>query len=478
MSISRRHFVGTLAAATLLRNQSLSRANAAQITPWHEDIARQAKALDQSISLHLLVPNGSQTNVRAATNEFTRLSGVKCEIRTVDVDNINVDLILPINDEPIDVALPATFGIVDLAQAGVILPLNTFADKYEPAGFSEGHLYRKGDYYLDKLYGYQTDGDVYLLFYNKGMIEDPAEIEAYYQATGKVLKPATSWEDLDSMMAFFQRPEKNQYGGNLFRSPVLISSEWWARFHAAGYLPFNKKMQANINNAMGVEVLEQLIAASNSQTPLAGSNNIFESWTEFVGGNVFCSIGWGGTQKYMMSQPAMRDNLVHGPLPGPQINGHSSTMGYFNWGWNYTVSASSTQPELAYLLALFCASPEISTMAVRTADGFFDPFREEHYSDSTIREVYGDSFLQAHRESLIDSIPDLYIRGQSNYLDALRLQIMAALARKITAREALDNCAQTWSHITRRLGRNKQRKEWKALLATYPPNILEHLKNE
>jgi len=475
MGISRRRFVGTLMAGALLHQHTSGRSHAAEITPWHEDIARQARLTGQSKPLHLLIPNGSGSNVEASINEFTRLSGITCVIEEIAVDKMNVELILRAGDDTIDVALPATFGLIDLVQAKVILALDTFAEKYEPPGFAQDYLYRKGDYYQGKLYGYQTDGDAYLLFYNKAMLEDPQEIEAYAAATGRVLAPATSWEDLDSMMAFFHRPEENQYGGSLFRNPGYLVWEWWARFHAKGFLPFDENMRVNINNDAGVEALEELIAATASLTPDAESNNLFDNWAEFAGGNVFCNIGWGGTQKYLMSQPGMQNNLVHSALPGPLLDGEPTTMGYFNWGWNYAVSANSSQPELAYLLALFCASPQISTLAVREANGYFDPFRESHYADSSIRQVYGDSFLKAHRDSMTNTIPDLYIRGQSNYLDVLRQQIIATVHGEQSAAEAMDFSAQRWSHITRRLGKRSQQQEWTRLLATYPVSLRESL---
>ncbi len=470
MTNSRRAFVKTLIAGAITPIGSITTSHAAEITQWNEQIARQAKQLANGQTLRLLIPQGSAANVKIATDEFTRLSGVKCAIEEVAVDDINIELILRTasGDNSVDVALPATFGLADLVQAKAILPLDTLAEKYEPNGFSDGYLYRTGDFYGNQLNGYQTDGDAYLLFYNKTLMEDPAENEAYRKMTGRTLAPATSWEELDQMMAFFHRPTQDLFGGSLFRNPGYLVWEWWARFHAKGYLPFTQDMQANINNTAGIEALEQLIAASDSLTPGSRANGLFENWADFARGNVFCNIGWGGTQKFLMSEQNMRENLIHSALPGPLVNGSPTSMGYFNWGWNYTVSTQSAHPELAYLLTLFCTSPAISTRSVGEADGFFDPFRESHYDDPTIKNVYGSSFLNAHRESLVNSIPDLYISGQSNYLDALRQKILATLNAEVTAEEALNSCAREWSHITRRLGREGQKAQWQALSARYP----------
>lgn len=468
MDPSRRKLTQLLGTAALLGPCASLRADNTQ--DWHESIAHRAKQLSDQGPLHLLIPQGSGPCVHAVTEAFTAMTGVDCIIREVPVDEINVELILQSHngDSSIDVALPATFGLPDLVEARAIMALDELAEKYQPAGFSEGYLYRKGDYYRDHLYGYQTDGDAYLLFYNKRMLEDPAEQAAFETRYGRPLDVATTWQELDEMMAYFHRPEKQQYGGCLFRNAGYLVWEWWARFHAKGYYPVQDDMTPNINNAAGVAALEELIAASQWQSPNSRANGLFENWADFAQDNIFCNIGWGGTQKHMMTLPAMQDNLVHSSLPGIANGEQTSGMGYFNWGWDYTVSAQSTRSELAYLLTIFCTSPVVSTLAVRQPEGFFDPFRQIHYEDAQVQSVYGTSFLDAHRQSLSNCIPDFYISGQSSYLDSLRQQILATINGETNAQRALDICAQRWNHVTRRLGARKQQLQWQSLKHTYP----------
>ena len=299
-------------------------------------------------------------------------------------------------------------------------------------------------------------------------MENPIEQNNYKELTGNILAPAQTWQQLDQMIQFFHRPDNNQFGGNLFRNPGYLVWEWWARFHANGGLPFNANMQATINSKAGVSALEDLVNVTSYLTPGSIANGLFENWTEFAEGNVFCNIGWGGTQKHMMSQSTMRNNVLHSALPGPLIDDKPSSMGYFNWGWSYTVSTQSTQTELAYLLALFCVTPAASTMAVKASEGFFDPFRASHYEDDGIKAVYGSSFLEAHRLSMSKAIPDLYISGQNSYLSTLRKHILQVLQGEISAQDALDECTRSWNHITRRLGQDDQSIQWQELLSTYP----------
>ena len=469
MKTTRRSFIKTLIAGSIL--PATPSYSAAQSAPWYESLANKAREISDGRSLQVLIPNGSRANIQAATALFTEMSGVPCSIEEVPINDINLELILRSNagETSVDLALPATFGLADLVQANAITNLDEFVARHEPDGFRDDYLYQKGDKHNGSTYGYQTDGDVYLLFYNKAMLEDPREQSAYFELTGKTLEPATTWAELDRMMAFFHRPNQNQYGGALYRNPEYPIWEWWARFHATGSLPFTDTMRPNINNQAAVDALEQLVAATSSQISSAASNNVFDNWKSYAQGNIFCNMGWGGTQKFLQTQDPMRDNVVTSSLPGPPMDGRPSKMGYFNWGWNYTVSSGSTQKELAYLLALFCTTPTASTVAIREADGFFDPFRESHYADETVQSVYGASFLKAQKESLENCVPDLYMRGQTSYLDVLRQQILATMAGEFSAQESLDICAQKWSHITRKLGRSEQLQEWNNLLATYPP---------
>ena len=131
-------------------------------------------------------------------------------------------------------------------------------------------------------------------------------------------------------------------------------------------------------------------------------------------GDIYCNIGWGGTQKYLNGPASsVRGRLRFGPTPGGVIDGVTVQVPYFNWGWSYVVTAASPLPELAYLFALFASTPEMSTRAVRQVDGYFDPFRPEHYADPGIKAAYSDAFLQTHRAALEGAIPDLYLPAQS-----------------------------------------------------------------
>lgn len=429
-------------------------------------------------TLRILAPQGSEANIKPAMERFQQLTGCASELVVVRGNEINAVLSLEslLMEFNVDVALPATYGIPDLVQAGAILPLDSLAQAFGPDDLSDQLLYKSGDHFDGNLWGYQTDGDVYLMFCNKSFLNDPEAIAAYGDLYGKALAPPQTWQELDQQMAFFHRPDEGRYGGCLFRSPNNVVWEWWARLHALGIWPLSPDMEPQISGSGGLAALEAMIA---STAHLHGQDlALFANWKRFAKADIFASLGWGGTQKYMRTTPAMRDNVVNAPLPGGSIGGVHVPLSYFNWGWSYVVARNSKSPELAYQFCAQAVSRDVGAKAIAQADGFFDPFREDQYEEPAILDAYGREFLNVHQEAMRHPIPDLYIARRSEYFDALSYWIIAALAGEVSPKRALQNAAQSWRSTTKRAGLAAQSRRWRALRAAYPPALKAVLRDE
>ncbi len=469
--LSRRQFLQTSLAGSLAAGLGLGAE-----APAHDIAVAAAGHLAGSSRpvLRLLLPEGSESNLQPIIDEFDAATGVRIETLTTGVDDINTVLLLDrlTGRSRCDVALPATFGIPDLAEAGALQPLDDYARRYEPAGYQADSLYAIGDFYAGRLYGYQADGDVYLLFYNAAFLEDEKNRAAYADRYGESLGVPGSWQELDRQLQFFHDPAHGRFGGALFRTPRYIAWEWWMRLHSKGAVPFDTDMRPTIAGDAGVAALEELTSATRYLCASSRSNNLFENWQEFSSGRIFCNLGWGGSQKYFRrhSQNFPR-GLVFGHAPGNEGRGKQDAMSFFNWGWNYAVPSGSASPELAYLFALYASSPGMSTLAVRQPDGFFDPVRESHYADPEIEQVYSRPFLEAHRQAMRAAVPDLYLRGQGDYFAALSDYVIQADRRMLTPREAMQAVAKLWDETTDRLGRDEQVRQWHALLERYPASL-------
>ncbi len=456
-------------------------ANAAALDNVHVEAAKAAKELaaGKNVSLKIMQPSGSLGNVKPVGDRFTTETGIQIEYFEVPLGEINQKMLLESVSKTgsFDISLPATFGIPDLVESGILVNTDKYAQKYEPEGFQDDALYSIGDYYKGSLYGYQTDGDTYVMFYLKDWLENAEENEKFADKHGYKLKVPDTWEELDAMMAHFHRPDEGKYGGALFRTQYFIAWEWWVRFHAKGYFPLDDDLNPQINNDAGVQALEELVAASKHLYPGARTNGLFENFEAFGEGDKFCDIGWGGTQKFLNSDKSkVRGHLAHGPTPGGMVGGKLLKTPYFNWGWNYVVSSVSNEPEIAYLFTLYACSPAMSTVAVRDPGGYFDPFRGAHYKDAEIESTYTRDFLDAHEDSMRNSIPDLYLKGQGEYFDQLRVNLTAADVGEKTPKKALDDTARAWTSITRRMGKRSQGVQWAFLKSMYPAGVRGILK--
>lgn len=435
-------------------------------------------AVGRDVRLRLLIPNGSQGNLLPVIEAFKNMAGIDVEVIATAVDDINTKLMLDqmVSSESYDLALPATFGIPELVEGGALLDITKFAAAYEPSALRDRSLYTIGDSYDGRLYGFQADGDAYLMFYNKPWLEDEETQKRYADQFGKALTIPETWQELDRQMAFFHDPDKNRFGGALFRTPTYVAWEWWVRYHAKGIWPFDGEMNPLIGGDAGIAALEQMVAASQSLYPEASRAGLFENWKAYAKGNIYCNIGWGGTQKHLNGPKSqLRGKLAFSVTPGGVVNGKKLITPYFNWGWNYVVTSQSIEPEIAYLFALFASSPKQSTTSVSDPKGFFDPHRPEHYQSKEIIDAYSGPFLLAHETSMRNAIPDLYLNGHGEYFGALSDGIIAVLDGRKDAATSMAEIANRWTIITHRLGRDKQIAQWQALRSKYPPNIANQL---
>ena len=460
------------------------RALAQLAVPLHHRVANWVKEAvgAEPGALSVLCPHGSQRNLEPIAQAFTEMTGVAIRLRSIASQSLTTQIALEViaGDSGFDVALPATYGVADLVASDVVLPLDAYMAAYEPAGFREASFYSAGDRFDGKTYGFQTDGDAYLMFYHKDMLQNPDEAARYSDRFGVPLQIPKTWAELDRQMEWFHRPEENQCGGLLLRAPGYLGWEWWVRFHSYGRWPFSKDMVSQIDTPEGLAALEDMIRSGRHLHPAVATTKFFDNWERFAEGRAYCNIGWGGAQKlYNAKGSKLRGRLLYGPTPGGEIGPDGSVVSipYFNWGWSYVVNRASKRPRIGYLFSLFASSPEMSTRAIREVGGFFDPNRPEHYEDPVIQEVYSKPFLEVHKASLKQAIPDLYLMGQAEYFRVLNEALADAINGHVTPQRARKRASQLWEMSTSRAGRAGQIERWRQLRAQYPAQVAMNLRD-
>ena len=477
---TRREILGGLGGASVLALSTGVPAMGLTNEQLHHYSARKVVELTQgrNVGLKLLIPNGCGDNIAPVIAHFVQETGVVVSVAETSVDDINTQISLDWMSDgaDYDVVLPATFGIPDLASSGALLPLDDYVAKHEPAGFRQDILFGIGDLFDNRHYGFQTDGDAYVMFYNDRFLSDHDMQAQYQDKFGTALDIPLTWEELDRQIKWFDQPDKDIKGGLLFRTSGYVGWEWWVRFHAKGVWPLSMDLVPQIDRDAGIEALRDMINVTPHLAPEVAHLGLFENWERYSRGDIYCNIGWGGSQKFLNGpESPMRGAMQYGPTPGGFVDGKLLLVPYFNWGWNYAVSAKTAEPEVAYLFSLFAASPEMSTLSVRQQGGYFDPFRPEHYEDPEIQKIYSREFLDVHLESLQGAIPNLYLANQSQYLGALNLWLPRALAGDVTPDDALRRVAQMWNLITARSDPEKQKTRWHQLRQKYPANVRDRL---
>jgi multiple sugar transport system substrate-binding protein len=90
--------------------------------------------------------------------------------------------------------------------------------------------------------------------------------------------------------------------------------------------------------------------------------------------------------------------------------------------------------------------------------------------------IYGQNFLTAHRESMRNAIPDLYIQGYNLYMSALKHAIQSCILHNLRPELALQKVARRWNELTDRIGREAQIKQWAYLRSCYPASLQKLLR--
>ena len=450
-------------------SQGACAASALLLGPGKSHAESEMIALDRVKSFGLpdralrgLIPDGSQDSLAVIAARWTKETEQDVELTIVPVDDINARMTIDgLTDKlDFDFALPATFGVSDLISAGVVQPFDSLRGALELNPQEDGSLYTIGDYVDGQRYGFQTDGDVYLMFYRADMMNDPALGAAYTDLTGEPLIMPDNWETLDTQMEFFHEPSMDRFGGALFRIPGYLGWEFFARLYSAQGAILTDELEPLFDNDLAEQALENMLRATDFLHPATASAGLFENWDLYKSNDIFANIGWGGSQK-AFNRPGspIRRKLKHATLPGLSERG----LSYFNWGWSYVVPATAMQPELGYLFSRFAVSEQMSTISVREIGGYFDPFQTSHYDDPEIINAYSKPFLDVHQSAMKLGRRNFVIPGHGAYMASLNRNLSRALDGSLTSRQALRIIVSEWELTTLEFGREDQIKRWKDL---------------
>ena len=371
-----------------------------------------------------------------------------------------------------DVVLVETNRLGDLDNAGYLVDVTAWVEKYDPD--IEDFIFpisSTASQYNGRYVGLPTDGDVFIFYYRKDLLEDPAEQAAFAEEYGRELTVPVTYDEYDEVLEFFTRPEDNLYGAAEWRIRAVNYWWFWQRLWSGGGTYFNDDMSAAVNSAAGVQALEDMIAMADVMPPDALSYGYVETVEAMTSGLVFSNITWPAAGKNANDPEASSTvgKWGYATVPGYVVGGSVNQKSMSAPGYTILVSNySDIDKEAAYLYTQWFTSPENLIQANQNLGGNTDVVRASIFADPAMAELFpgaGD-YLDAQKANLAQAVPDPVLPGYGEYAQALEIEISNALTGQKSTQDALDDAAEAWDEITDAFGREEQLEVWQNFLAS------------
>ncbi len=397
--------------------------------------------------------------------------------------------------------LPSTW-MADLAEIGFIIPLDPYvnADLEDPelawSDIPDGMKAKNS--WGGRMYAMIVDNDNHSLFYRKDVLGDAKWQEEYKKETGKDLpNPPTTMDELLAVAKFFKGKDwagdgnpdlHNSFVTSITRGNQALwySYSWLTAYgvvptekaSAQGIFLFDPKdMTPLVNNPGYVRAIEKYTEMVNCCVRPGKDSVRGDVISEIVNGTTLLALDWGDIGPATVG----KDSVVAGkvgfaPAPGSKE--------YYDWqtdkwvetdkvkyspahafnGWAFMITRTSKNPQAAWDLIKYLASPEISAEDVASPDSGDQPWRISHSSnlDPWVAAGWGKEDAKAYVESIVattdhpNAVFDIRIPGAPRYQEAIELQLSRALAGEISPKEAMDLAAIEMEKITDDIGREKQ----------------------
>jgi multiple sugar transport system substrate-binding protein len=368
----------------------------------------------------------------------------------------------------------------DLANAGALEPLDAYVDKY---GFRDelqkiAPTYRDNQMMVDgKIFAFPDDGDVFVMYYRKDILGDPANQAEFKAKYGRDLTVPVTWKEFDEVGQFLtDKLQPNVYGAGFFRQPPYTMYMFQERFRNEGGKFFDDSMKATINSDIGVKVFTEMREENKFMPPGVEQWGFVENLAAFLQGQTAMTISWPpygrwaagyGTDQEVLSwvpKSTIAGKVGYAMPPG----GHPELAA----GFALSVSSTSKNKEAAYLFIQWLNSEDISMQRVQLPYALRDPFRDSHFTSAEYLSRWPDAkdYLAALKAGSETGLLDLSLLQTDKYEESLR-QAISRLWAGEDPKAILDQAAAEWDATTEKIGVDKQKAvydSWASKSGAYP----------
>ena len=359
--------------------------------------------------------------------------------------------------------------------------------------------------YAGKKYMVANDHDGQVMYYRRDLLADPQHQTAFAQKYGYPLAVPKTWAQFRDVAEYFNGKDLNGDGVPDHGLTMHLKVGAQGMFHFMSFsAPFvigpdsptmywfdPQTMRPLIESPGHVRALQALVDLVQLGPKEMLSWDLGQSWDHFLAGRAALTFTWGDLGALAQDKGSkIRGKIGSAPLPGAmeyysiarrewvkteQPNRVGNTTG---GSWAGVISKHSKVPEATYyLLALMATKEKSQVYAVRGWDGI-DPGRTYHflppdgsgkietYLNAGWNEADVRDYLHAYFETFSNKLqfPYLRIPGAFSYWQALDVHLAEAAAGQLKPELALKATAVDFEEITIRLGREQQRRAYRASL--------------
>jgi len=359
--------------------------------------------------------------------------------------------------------------------------------------------------YGSKKYMVANDHDGQVMYYRRDLLADPQHQAAFQRKYAYPLDVPKTWAQFRDVAEYFNGKDLNGDGVPDHGLSMHLKVGAQGMFHfmsmSAPFVigPENpqlywfdpQSMKPLIESPGHVRALTALVDLVQFGPKDMLNWDLGKGWDYFLAGRAALTFSWADLGALAQEQGSkVKGNIGTAPLPGTgeyyniaqrrwvktaQPNVVGNTTG---GSWAGVISKYSKAPEATYyLLALMATQEKSQVYAVRGWDGI-DPGRTYHflppdggakietYLNAGWNEVDVRNYLHAYFENFSNKLqfPYLRIPGAFSYWQALDVHLVEAVGGQLSPEAALKAANIDFEEITIRLGRDQQRRAYRASL--------------
>jgi multiple sugar transport system substrate-binding protein len=362
------------------------------------------------------------------------------------------------------------YVVPDAVGAGVLTPMDTYAEKGKPDFSGIEPALRAQQTYDGKLYFFLLDGDHLILVLRQDILELPGAKDAFKAKYGWEAGCPETVEQWEQLAAFFHAKKGETRFGKTFDQDLYGALAYRAINFSYRHFPvyfgglwFDKDMKPRINTPQGIQAIKQFTSIVKYMPPDIqgwGTPQIYPFWAS---GQAFSAMSFPSIVGYGNANPKsiIKGQQLSCLIPGMKLNGKLVRRSPQAAGTGYMVSRYSKHPELAYYFLQWLTAPTKGDEAIAHPEGFWDPFRKSNLSNPAIIEKFGKQFIETTMENTKYVTSLLMIPGNEEYFNALDQNVALVMQGNISAEEAAKRIEDGWNRVTDDIGRKSQIAAWR-----------------